>query len=100
MPDWYINAARALAPWNYAFKFPDPPQGPRGQLLSADSFKLAVATIVSLAAAAFALFGRDLFAARTAVAGFPETRAPASGLAPPQRAVDEDGAPPDVHDPQ
>ena len=59
MPDWYVNAARALAPWNYAFKFPDPPQGPRGQLLSADSFKLAIGVVVSLGAAAFALFGRD-----------------------------------------
>jgi hypothetical protein len=77
MPDWYINAARALAPWNYAFKFPDPRQGDRGQLLSADSFKLGAATIVSLAAAAFALFGRDLFVARRAVAGFPATRASA-----------------------
>jgi predicted membrane-bound dolichyl-phosphate-mannose-protein mannosyltransferase len=98
MPDWYINAARALAPWNYAFKFPDPPQGERGQLFSADSFKLAVATIVSLVAAAFALFGRDLFVAHRAVAGFPGTRAPASGPAPPQRAVDEDGARPDELD--
>jgi len=75
MPDWYINAARALAPWNYAFKFPDPPTGERGQLISADSFKLAVGTIVSLAAAAFALMGRDLLSR--------STPAPAgSGVAP------------------
>ena len=60
MPDWYVNAARALAPWNYAFQFPDPPQGERGQLISADSLKLAAGTLVSLAAAAFALLGRDL----------------------------------------
>jgi len=60
MPDWYINAARALAPWNYAFQFPGPPQGDRGQLLSADSLKLAFGTVVSLGAAAFSLFGRDM----------------------------------------
>ena len=29
MPDWYVNAARALPPWNYAFQFPAPPQGER-----------------------------------------------------------------------
>jgi hypothetical protein len=65
MPDWYINAARALAPWNYAFQFPDPPTGERGQLISADSFKLAAGTIVSLAAAAFALMARDMLGSRT-----------------------------------
>ena len=26
MPDWYINAARALPPWNFGFQFPDPPR--------------------------------------------------------------------------
>ena len=36
MPDWYVNAARALAPWNYAFQFPNPPTGDRGPLISAD----------------------------------------------------------------
>ena len=83
MPDWYINAARALAPWNYAFKFPDPPQGDRGQLLSADSIKLAFGTMVSLAAAAFGLFGREMFGAWTARTG----RVPAgSGWPPPERA--------------
>jgi predicted membrane-bound dolichyl-phosphate-mannose-protein mannosyltransferase len=69
MPDWYVNAARALAPWNYAFQFPNPAQGERGPLISADALKLAVGTLVSLGAAAFALFGRDLFAARRAVSG-------------------------------
>jgi hypothetical protein len=58
MPDWYINQARALPPWNYAFKFPDPPQGARGDLLSANSIKLALGTLVGVSAAAFALFGR------------------------------------------
>ena len=28
MPDWYINAARALPPWNYAFQFPDRHRAP------------------------------------------------------------------------
>jgi hypothetical protein len=64
MPDWYISAARALPPWNYNFQFPGPPQGARGQLLSADSWKLALATALSLGAAAFSLFGRDLMDAR------------------------------------
>ncbi|HEX6128392.1 MAG TPA: phospholipid carrier-dependent glycosyltransferase, partial [Candidatus Limnocylindria bacterium] len=64
MPDWYINMARALPPWNYGFQFPDPPQGDRGQLLSADAVKLALGTVVALAAAAFALFGRDRWGGR------------------------------------
>jgi predicted membrane-bound dolichyl-phosphate-mannose-protein mannosyltransferase len=78
MPDWYINAARALAPWNYAFKFPDPPQGDRGQLLTADSLKLAFGTLVSLGAASFALFGREMLAPRQA-----------SGRTPPQRGEEQ-----------
>jgi hypothetical protein len=64
MPDWYINLARALPPWNYGFQFPDPPQGDRGQLLSADALKLALGTVVALLAAAFALFGRDRWSGR------------------------------------
>ena len=91
MPDWYINAARALAPWNYAFRFPDPPQGDRGQLLTADSFKLAIGTVVSLAAAAFGLFGREMFGARRAVAvagpvdpNWTDPAPAGSGWAPPE----------------
>jgi predicted membrane-bound dolichyl-phosphate-mannose-protein mannosyltransferase len=87
MPDWYVNAARALAPWNYAFKFPDPPQGDRGQLLSADSLKLAIGTLISLGAAAFALFGRDLFDRRQRVSAAPGPAA--SGLALAQRPEEE-----------
>jgi 4-amino-4-deoxy-L-arabinose transferase-like glycosyltransferase len=60
MPDWYINLARALPPWNYSFVFPSPPQGERTALISADILRAAVGTIVALAAAAFALWGRDL----------------------------------------
>ena len=60
MPDWYINAARALPPWNYAFQFPGPPQGERPPLISNDPIVLMVATALSVGAAAFASFGRDL----------------------------------------
>jgi hypothetical protein len=58
MPDWYINAARALPPWNYAFQFPDPPEGERAALLSADSLKLVAAALVAVAAVAWSLTGR------------------------------------------
>jgi hypothetical protein len=98
MPDWYINAARALAPWNYAFRFPDPPQGPRGQLLSADSFKLAIGVVVSLGAAAFALFGRDFVEGRrtaaTPTGSAPDTsgRAPLDGSEEVHTAPDQDQA--------
>jgi hypothetical protein len=59
MPDWYINAARALPPWNYAFQFPDPPAGDRGDLVSADSLRLALGALVAVVAVAFSLRGRD-----------------------------------------
>ena len=64
MPDWYINAARSYPPWNYDFQFPNPPQGPRAELLSASALKLAAGTLVSISAAAFALFGRALLGPR------------------------------------
>jgi predicted membrane-bound dolichyl-phosphate-mannose-protein mannosyltransferase len=60
MPDWYINMARSFPPWNYAFQFPNPPQGERGQLISGDSVKLLAGVLVAVSAAAFALFGREL----------------------------------------
>ncbi len=60
MPDWYINAARALPPWNYGFQFPNPPQGPREQLLTGSTLRLALGTVLALAAAALAMWGRDL----------------------------------------
>ena len=44
MPDWYVNAARALPPWNYAFQFPGPPKGERPPLISDDPIVLMVAT--------------------------------------------------------
>ncbi|HEX7171510.1 MAG TPA: phospholipid carrier-dependent glycosyltransferase [Candidatus Limnocylindria bacterium] len=59
MPDWYINAARALPPWNFAFQFPDPPTGERAELLTADSLKAIAGALVAAAAVAFALVGRS-----------------------------------------
>jgi len=90
MPDWYINAARALAPWNYAFRFPDPPQGQR-QLFTADTFKLMIGLVISLGAAAFALFGRDLVDARRAASAAGQG-SDTSGWAPPDRSEEEDHA--------
>jgi 4-amino-4-deoxy-L-arabinose transferase-like glycosyltransferase/Gpi18-like mannosyltransferase len=59
MPDWYINAARALPPWNYGFQFPGPPQGNR-EVFSATSVQLYIGVLLSLAAAGFAMYGRPL----------------------------------------
>jgi predicted membrane-bound dolichyl-phosphate-mannose-protein mannosyltransferase len=64
MPDWYINMARSFPPWNYAFQFPNPPQGERGELLTADSVKLLAGVLVAVSAAAFALYGRELLGGR------------------------------------
>jgi 4-amino-4-deoxy-L-arabinose transferase-like glycosyltransferase len=58
MPDWYINAARTLPPWNYGFQFPDPPQGDRGELVSADALKVVAGALVAIAAVAWSLRGR------------------------------------------
>ena len=58
MPDWYINAARSLPPWNYGFIFPDPLQGKRGDLLSVDVAKLSIGLLAAAAATVFALRGR------------------------------------------
>jgi hypothetical protein len=63
MPDWYINMARSYPPWNYAFQFPNPPQGARSELFSGDVIKLAAGTLVAISSAAFALFGRELLGA-------------------------------------
>ena len=72
MPDWYINAARALPPWNYAFQFPGPPSGERAQLVSSNLPKLLAGLAVGFVAAVFALLGRDVWEserARRAAAG-------------------------------
>ncbi len=58
MPDWYINAARALPPWNYGFQFPDPPKGDRADLVSASGVKLIGGFIVALLAMAWSVRGR------------------------------------------
>ena len=55
MPDWYVNAARTLPPWNYAFQFPNPPQGERPPLISNNPIILMAATLVSVWSAAFAI---------------------------------------------
>ncbi len=59
MPDWYINAARALPPWNYNFQFPQPPQGHREALLEVSAMKLIAGVALAAAAGLFAIFGRD-----------------------------------------
>ncbi|CAN5189475.1 hypothetical protein BH23CHL9_BH23CHL9_01770 [soil metagenome] len=59
MPDWYINAARALPPWNFAFQFPDPPSGDRGELLSVDGVKAVAGVLVAGAAMIFSVAGRS-----------------------------------------
>jgi len=58
MPDWYINAARALPPWNYDFQFPGPPKGHRAQLFHGSLPLVALGGVLAVAAAAFAIYGR------------------------------------------
>jgi dolichyl-phosphate-mannose--protein O-mannosyl transferase len=58
MPDWYINAAKALPPWNYYFQFPEPPQGHREALLEVDRLKLVAGVLLTAVVAAFGLLGR------------------------------------------
>ena len=59
MPDWYINAARALPPWNYGFQFPDPPKGDRGDLVSASGLKLIGGVLAAVLAMAWSVSGRS-----------------------------------------
>ena len=58
MPDWYVNAAKALPPWNYYFQFPEPPQGHREALLEVDRLKLVAGVLLTVVVAAFGLLGR------------------------------------------
>jgi len=60
MPDAYINAARALPPWNFGFQFPDPPQGDRAELVTFSGLKLLAAGVLALLAMAWAIYGRTL----------------------------------------
>jgi hypothetical protein len=64
MPDWYVNAARALPPWNYGFQFPDPPSGDRAALVSANAVKAIGGLVVAAAALVFALRGRAWWESR------------------------------------
>jgi dolichyl-phosphate-mannose--protein O-mannosyl transferase len=70
MPDWYINAARGLPPWNYAFQFPSPPAGNRGDLLGTSVVQVAAGLVAAIGAAAFAISGRRWLA--PLVAGTPD----------------------------
>jgi hypothetical protein len=79
MPDWYVNAARTLPPWNYAFQFPAPPQGERPPLVSTNPLVLMLATAVSVGSAAFALFGRDWLGPRFGAGGGASSAAAAEG---------------------
>ena len=58
MPDWYVNAARALPPWNYAFQFPDPPSGDRAELIATSASTALLGIVVAAAAAWMATSGR------------------------------------------
>jgi 4-amino-4-deoxy-L-arabinose transferase-like glycosyltransferase len=83
MPDWYINAARALPPWNFAFQFPDPPTGERGELLSADTLKVILGGLVAAGAVVFALVGRDWWERRADAPAEPAAPPSAPPSAPP-----------------
>jgi hypothetical protein len=61
MPDWYVNAARALPPWMFSFQFPDPPQGDRAELLTLGIQKVIFGVMVAAAAGAFAVVGQPLW---------------------------------------
>jgi hypothetical protein len=65
MPDWYINAARSLPPWNYAFQFPEPPQGTRAELLELGPLKVILGFLVAGAACVFAIVGRSWWERRS-----------------------------------
>jgi predicted membrane-bound dolichyl-phosphate-mannose-protein mannosyltransferase len=64
MPDWYINAARALPPWNYAFQFPDPPSGDRGELIATGALTALLGLVAAVVAAWFALSARPMWERR------------------------------------
>jgi hypothetical protein len=79
MPDWYINAARALPPWNFGFQFPDPPQGDRAQLIAVGAAKAALGLLAAVVAGLFAVHGRAWWERRRAGAELPAGSMPESG---------------------
>ncbi|HEX5040474.1 MAG TPA: phospholipid carrier-dependent glycosyltransferase [Candidatus Limnocylindria bacterium] len=82
MPDWYINAARALPPWNFGFQFPDPPQGTREELLSVGALKGLLGLIVMAGAVVFAIAGRGWWERRSPPGGVGPSPMPEGGSGP------------------
>ena len=86
MPDWYVNAARAPPPWNYAFQFPRRHRvsGRRSSATTRSSSPSR--PVVSLGSVAFASFGRDLLGGRaspTSSTAQPPRRRAARRITPP-----------------
>jgi 4-amino-4-deoxy-L-arabinose transferase-like glycosyltransferase len=79
MPDWYINAARALPPWNYGFQFPDPASGDRADLLSVNAALAALGLLAAVAAGAFAVSGREWWERRARRPATPAEAMPEGG---------------------
>jgi predicted membrane-bound dolichyl-phosphate-mannose-protein mannosyltransferase len=79
MPDWYINAARALPPWNFGFKFPGPPQGTREELVSVGALKALVGLVLTAGAVIFALAGRHWWDRRSPPPGVGPSPMPEGG---------------------
>jgi hypothetical protein len=76
MPDWYINAARALPPWNFGFQFPDPPQGERAGLVDVGSMKAALGLGAAAVAALFAVWARPWWERRRVAGDEPSAAGP------------------------
>jgi hypothetical protein len=79
MPDWYINAARALPPWNFGFQFPDPPTGDRAELIAVGAAKAALGLLAAIVAALFAVYGRVWWERRRSRPKLPSGSLPESG---------------------
>ena len=79
VPDWYVNAARALPPWNFAFQFPDPPSGDRADLVSATGLTALLGLIVAGISAWVVTVGRDWWKHRSATGETPASAQPEHG---------------------